>query len=74
MNSNVRRSITALLVWVGLLALCRSVSPSAQRQSQTTPPVDDSFRVVIPHTTHPLALPELDQGPVDGGLAMEDTD
>jgi hypothetical protein len=67
----VRRSVTVLLAAVGLLIIWGAMTPSAQTQSQITSPIDDSSRVLIPHSAHPLARAEYDQGPVEGTLPME---
>jgi hypothetical protein len=67
----VRRFIIVLLAAVGLLIIWGAMTPSAQTQSQITSPIDDSSRVVIPHSAHPLARAEYDQGPVEGTLSME---
>lgn len=58
-----------------LIAICMIV-PAMAQTSATVPsriiaPIDDSVRVTIPHSTHPMAKPAVDVGPLDGATKLE---
>jgi hypothetical protein len=65
--------IARIVVSALLAAASRQIPTAAESFPTTTEkpsrivlPVNDSVRVAIPGSTHPMARPALDQGPVDG--------
>lgn len=67
--------VVRLFVVSSLIALClvpataQNVT-SREHLSQIVEPVDDSVRVTIPRSTHPMARPAFDIGPLDGSTAF----
>src|SRR5258708_18190406 len=70
-NGRTSGFVLRSLLIAGLFAGGPQLPVAAQSQSQITSPIDDSSRVKVPHSTHPLAQPSYDAGPVDGSLAMQ---
>jgi hypothetical protein len=54
-----------------LVAPSLSSAQATYTQPRITAPVDNTSRVIIPHSTHPLALPAFEVGSLDGGTPMQ---
>ncbi|MGD0957422.1 MAG: Ig-like domain repeat protein [Candidatus Acidiferrales bacterium] len=62
-----------ILLAAAILFLLPSLTPAqiSNIQPRITAAIDDSTRVTIPHSTHPLALPAFDTGRLDGSTSLE---
>ncbi|HET9408822.1 MAG TPA: Ig-like domain repeat protein [Candidatus Sulfotelmatobacter sp.] len=64
-------SILAVSALIAFAFLTTLTTPAAAQRASKIVAVDDSDRITLPHTTHPLARPGLDLGQVEPGLRME---
>jgi hypothetical protein len=63
--------ILGLIVASGIFFAAAALPVAGQTRSLIAAPVDNSSRVTIPRSTHPLAKVEFEVGRAPGGLAME---
>src|SRR5690349_15033719 len=69
----IARSVFILFaILAAALPVAAQISlPDSQASPLITSPIDNSVRTRIPHSTHPLALPRYDAGPLEANQAMQ---
>ncbi len=70
-NDSICRSRLWVAVAIFLLAPTLASAQTTYIQPRITSAIDNTSRVTIPHSTHPLAVPAFDVGALDGSTPMQ---
>jgi hypothetical protein len=68
---SIYRSRSWLAAAMFLLAPALASAQTTYSPPRITSAIDNASRVAIPHSTHPLAVPAFDVGPLDGSTPMQ---